>query len=200
VGASARIGGEAVCEGAAGVHPSVPVLFRGIDCRSAHWAKLVSSLKCLKLFMEIRKYCRSIGAGDQEDFAAVFVAADDRNGARRDADQFGDESEQGLVGGRIQRGRCDPDLQLLGSVVADDFITRGAWLNADGQRYALGVFLDVCWQFQSGCHLTLRSARCQVTNGLCCRRENGFMPMGQHGFGIGRCRLHEYDVGRGFVG
>ncbi len=58
--------------------------------------------------MEIRKYCRSIGAGDQEDFAAVFVAADDRNGARRDADQFGDESEQGLIAAESTGGAVIP--------------------------------------------------------------------------------------------
>ena len=51
-----RVGGEAVGEGAAGVHPSVPVLFRGIDCRSVHGEKLLGEWVCLKLFVDFGKY------------------------------------------------------------------------------------------------------------------------------------------------
>jgi len=50
------VGGEAVGEGAAGVNPCVPVLFRSIDCRSTHEEKLLGGWECLKLFVDFGKY------------------------------------------------------------------------------------------------------------------------------------------------
>lgn len=123
---------------------------RDLQSTNFHVAKLVSGWGCLKLFMEFCDYRCCIRAGDEHGFAATFVASDEGHGARREAKRLGDELEQGFVGGGVHGRRGDADFELLGDGVGDDFVPRGARLEADVERHALGGFLDVFWQRHSG--------------------------------------------------